>query len=79
VTYPVSLAIRLQLTCEQLAAEKTRSAGAAQVGRAVGVRADALHPDHRLPGLATCTASVAAGDPVAFAGMTGLMRRRALA
>ena len=52
---------------------------AAGSGRAAGARADPFHPVHRPPHRLPEPLAAVAADPVAFAGLTGLVRRRALA
>jgi hypothetical protein len=79
VTYPLPLAASLQLAFDQLAAEDP--AALMLLGLAARLAPEPIpftlftaHP-HRLP---EPLAAVAA-DPVVFAGLTGLLRRRALA
>jgi hypothetical protein len=79
VTYPLPLAASLQLAFDQLAAEDP--AALMLLGLAAWLAPEPIpftlfttHP-HRLPE----PLAVVAADPVAFAGLTGLLRRRALA
>jgi tetratricopeptide (TPR) repeat protein len=78
-TYPVSLAASLHLAFDQLAADDPAALAllrlAAQLApEPIPFTLFTTHP-HRLP----TPLAAAACDPVAFAGMTGLLRRRALA
>ena len=77
-TYPVSLVAGLHLAFDQLAAEDPAALAllrlAAELApEPIPFTLFTAHPD-RLP-----APLAAAGDPVAFAGMTGVLRRRALA
>jgi len=76
-TYPVSLVASLHLAFDQLAADDLAALAllrlAAELApEPIPFTLFTAHPD-QLP------APLAAGDPVAFAGMTGVLRRRALA
>jgi tetratricopeptide (TPR) repeat protein len=78
-TYRVSLAASLQLAFDQLAAEDPAALvllrlTAQLAPEPIPFTLFTARPDQLPPPLAT-----AAGDPVAFAGITGLLRRRALA
>jgi len=78
-TYPVSLAASLQLAFDQLAADDPAALAllrlAAQLApEPIPFTLFTAHPDRLPPPLANAT-----GDPVAFARMTGLLRRRRLA
>jgi tetratricopeptide (TPR) repeat protein len=78
-TYPVSLAASMHLAFEKLAAEEPAALALLRLAGQLApepipftlftVRAALLSP----------TLAIAAGDPVAFAALTGLLRRRALA
>ncbi len=78
-THPVSLAASLQLAFSQLATDDPAALTLLQLAAQLAPEPIPLtlftaHPD-RLP----LSLVAAAGDPVAFAGITGLLRRRALA
>jgi hypothetical protein len=78
-TYPVSFAANLQLASQRLAADNLAALTLLQLAaqlapEPIPFTLFTAHPDRLPPPLAA-----AASDPVAFAGITGLLRRRALA
>ncbi|MDQ3760687.1 MAG: FxSxx-COOH system tetratricopeptide repeat protein [Actinomycetota bacterium] len=78
-TYPVSLAASLHLAFDQLADDDPAALGLLRLAAVLAPEPIPFtlftaHPDRLPPPL-----GAAAGDPVAFAGITGLVRRRALA
>ena len=78
-TYPVSLTVSLQLAFEQLAAEDPAALTLLELAAQLAPEPIPFTLFTARPELLPAPLSTAAADPVAFAGLIGLVRRRGLA